>query len=110
MTPLTDIQRKLRVLQHAEKIGNARKASRYFGIGRSSFYRWRDAYQKVSARRQKQRGPASWCARSDRAHGPGHFILERTLVGHGPIHHIGERGGPEGKQQDRSQDQQNRDG
>ena len=41
-----DIQRKLRVLQHAEKIGNARKACRYFGVGRSSFHRWRDAYQK----------------------------------------------------------------
>ena len=40
------IQRKLRVHQHAEKIGNARKACRYFGIGKSSFYRWRDAYQK----------------------------------------------------------------
>ena len=47
-----DIQRKLKVLQHAEKIGNARKACRYFGIGRSSFYRWRDAYQK--------RGEAGW--------------------------------------------------
>jgi len=34
------------VLQHAEKIGSARKACPYFGIGRSSFYRWRDAYQK----------------------------------------------------------------
>ncbi len=41
-----DIQRKLRVLQHAEKIGNARKACRYFCIGRSSYYRWRAAYQK----------------------------------------------------------------
>ena len=41
-----DIQRKLRVLQHAEKIGRARKACRYFGVGRSSFYRLRDAYQK----------------------------------------------------------------
>ena len=41
-----DIQRELKVLQHAEKIGNARKACRYFGVGRSSFYRWRDAYQK----------------------------------------------------------------
>ena len=41
-----DIQRKLKVLQHAEKIGNARKACRYFGVGRSSFYRWRYAYQK----------------------------------------------------------------
>ena len=28
-----DIQRKLRVLQHAEKIGNARKACRYFDVG-----------------------------------------------------------------------------
>ena len=41
-----EIQRKLRVLQHAEKIGNARKACRYFGVGRSSFYRWRNAYKK----------------------------------------------------------------
>ena len=41
-----DIQRKLRLLQHAEKIGNIRKACRYFGVGRSSFYRWQDAYQK----------------------------------------------------------------
>ena len=41
-----DIQRKLRVPQHAERISNARRACRYFGIGRSSFYRWRDAYQK----------------------------------------------------------------
>jgi len=41
-----DIQRKLRVLQLVEKIGNARKVCRYFGIGRSSFYRWRDSYQK----------------------------------------------------------------
>ena len=38
-----DIQRNFRVLQHAEKIG---KACRYLGVGRSSFHRWRDAYQK----------------------------------------------------------------
>ena len=43
-----DTQRKLRELQHAETIGNARKACRYFGVGRSSFYRWRDAYRKHS--------------------------------------------------------------
>ena len=41
-----DIQRKLKLLRHAEKIGNVRKACRYFGVGRSSFYRWRDAYRK----------------------------------------------------------------
>ena len=42
----SNIQRKLRVLQHAEKNSNARKACQYFGVGRSSFNRWRDVYQK----------------------------------------------------------------
>jgi hypothetical protein len=37
-----DIQRKLKVLRHAEKIGDVGKTCRYFGIGRSSFYRWCD--------------------------------------------------------------------
>lgn len=41
-----DIQRNLRVLQRTEKIGNAGNACRFFGIGRSSVYRWRGAYQK----------------------------------------------------------------
>jgi hypothetical protein len=46
MDPMTkedrDIQRKLKVLRHAEKIGDVGKTCRYFGIGRSSFYRWCD--------------------------------------------------------------------
>lgn len=41
-----DIQRKLSVPQHAEKVGNARKACRHFGIGRSSIYRLRHAFIK----------------------------------------------------------------
>ena len=41
-----EIQRKLRALQYAEKVGDARKACRYFGIGKSSFYRWRKAYRE----------------------------------------------------------------
>lgn len=41
-----DFQRKVRVLQHAEKTGHTRKACRYFGIGISSFYRWRVSYRK----------------------------------------------------------------
>lgn len=40
-----EIQRKLRVLQHADKIGCVSKTCRYFGIGKSSFYRWRAAYR-----------------------------------------------------------------
>jgi len=39
-----EIQRKLRVLKHADKIGDVSKTCRYFGIGRASFYRWRKAY------------------------------------------------------------------
>jgi len=41
-----EIQRKLRILQYAEKIGHVAKTCRYFGVGRASFYRWRAAYQK----------------------------------------------------------------
>ena len=39
-----EIQRKLRVLEHADKIGNVSTTCRYFGIGRASSYRWRKAY------------------------------------------------------------------
>lgn len=38
-----EIQRKLRTLRYAEEIGHVAKTCRYFGIGRSSFYRWRQA-------------------------------------------------------------------
>ncbi len=40
-----DIKHKLRILLHADKIGSVSKTYRYFGIGRSSFYRWRAAYR-----------------------------------------------------------------
>ena len=38
-----EIQRKLRILRYAEEIGHVAKTCRYFGIGRTSFYRWRKA-------------------------------------------------------------------
>jgi transposase InsO family protein len=41
-----EIQRKLRVLEHADRIGDVSKTCRYFGIGRASFYRWRKAYSE----------------------------------------------------------------
>lgn len=34
-----DIQRKLRILKHAEETGHVARTCRYFGIGRASFYR-----------------------------------------------------------------------
>ena len=41
-----EILRKLRILRHADETGHVAKTCRYFGIGRSSFYRWREAYRK----------------------------------------------------------------
>lgn len=41
-----DIQRKLKVLRHAEKTGHVAKTCRYFGVGRSSFYRWKAAFEQ----------------------------------------------------------------
>jgi transposase-like protein len=41
-----DADHKLRVLQHADRIGDIGKACRYFGVGRASFYRWRTAYRQ----------------------------------------------------------------
>jgi transposase-like protein len=41
-----EIARKLRILRHAEQTGHVARTCRYFGVGRSSFYRWREAYRK----------------------------------------------------------------
>jgi transposase-like protein len=45
-TDQREIQRKLRILRYAEETGHVAKACRYFGIGRTSFYRWRQSYEK----------------------------------------------------------------
>ena len=37
-----EIRRKQRILEHAVESGNVAKTCRYFGIPRSSFYRWRN--------------------------------------------------------------------
>ena len=39
-----EILSKLRKLRHVEETGHVAKTCRYFGIARSSFYRWRQAY------------------------------------------------------------------
>ena len=42
----SEIRRKRRVLEHAGESGNVAKTCRYFGVPRTSFYRWRNAYQE----------------------------------------------------------------
>lgn len=41
-----ETQRRLRVLKHAEECGNIRRTCRYFGLARSTFYRWKVEYEK----------------------------------------------------------------
>ena len=41
-----ELQLKLRILRYAEETGHVAKAYRYFGIGRTSFNRWRQSYEK----------------------------------------------------------------
>ncbi len=43
-----DIRRKKRVLEHAARIGNVRKACRYFGVARSGFYRRPPVFSSTS--------------------------------------------------------------
>ena len=41
-----EAERRRRVFDHAKQTGNVAKTCRYFGIGRASFYRWRQEYLK----------------------------------------------------------------
>ena len=41
-----EIRRKLKVLRHAGHSGNTAKICRYFGVSRSTFYRWQRRYKK----------------------------------------------------------------
>jgi hypothetical protein len=41
-----DIQRKLRMLKHAQENGNAVRTCRYFGVVRVSFCLWKSLYKK----------------------------------------------------------------
>jgi len=41
-----EVQRKLKILRHAEKSCHVARTCRYFGVGRSSFYRWKAAYEQ----------------------------------------------------------------
>jgi ACT domain-containing protein len=54
-----EIHRKKRVLEYAERIGYTNKASRYFGVSRSSFYEWRDRHHGIRDDRIEKTSRAS---------------------------------------------------
>lgn len=42
---LSDIRRKLRVLNYGKEIGNVSKTCRHFGISRETYYQWKRNYE-----------------------------------------------------------------
>ena len=52
-----EINRKLRILNHADLSGNIAKTCRYFGIPRSLFCVWRSAYRKFGDEGLKRKKP-----------------------------------------------------
>jgi len=56
-----EIQRRLRILDHAKQSGCVARTCRYFGIPRSTFYRWRNLYLEGGepALANKKRAPKS---------------------------------------------------
>jgi transposase len=50
-----EIHRKKQIIQYAERIGNVKKAFRYFGVVRSTFYLWRDRYRAFGGEGLKSR-------------------------------------------------------
>jgi transposase InsO family protein len=52
-----EIQRRLRILKHAEEIGHVGRTCRHFGIGRASFYRWKAALEKHGEAGLVRKGP-----------------------------------------------------
>ena len=52
-----EIKRKLRILKHAEHSGNITETYRCFGVARSLFYLWRDAYREFGEEGLKRKRP-----------------------------------------------------
>ena len=52
-----EIERRRRILEHAKTSGNVAKSCRYFGVGRASFYRWRERILKDGDEGLKPRKP-----------------------------------------------------
>jgi transposase len=90
MTPkeLSDIRRKLKVLNYAKEIGNAAAACRHFGVSGESFYKWKRAYERGGERALINSKP---CPQTPKLRTPAHIeeiilYLRRTYyLGQQPI-------------------------
>lgn len=78
------IQRKLKILKHADETGHVTRTCRYFRIGRTSFYRWQVALQKHGEAALPRRKPV---LKSPKNRTPSE-IVEKVLHLR-KIHHLG---------------------
>jgi transposase InsO family protein len=88
MTPkeLSDIRRKLKVLNYAKQIGNAAAACRHFGISGESFYKWKRAYERHGERALINSKP---CPQNPKLRTPAH--IEEKILYLRRTYHLGQQ-------------------
>jgi transposase InsO family protein len=80
-----DINRKLRVLNHAIEGGNVSQTCRYFGISRETFYQWRRAYERDGERALINSKP---CPQNPKLRTPAH--IEEKILHLRKTYHLGQ--------------------
>jgi len=88
MTPkeLSDIRRKLKVLNYATEIGNAAAACRHFGISGETFYKWKRAYARDGERALINSKP---CPQNPKLRTPAH--IEEKILYLRRTYHLGQQ-------------------
>jgi transposase InsO family protein len=88
MTPkeLSDIRRKLKVLNYAIEIGNAAAACRHFGISGETFYKWKRAYARDGERALINSKP---CPQNPKLRTPAH--IEEKILYLRRTYHLGQQ-------------------
>lgn len=88
MTPkeLSDIRRKLKVLNYAKEIGSAAAACRHFGISGESFYKWKRAYERDGERALINSKP---CPQNPKLRTPAH--IEEKILYLRRTYHLGQQ-------------------
>lgn len=88
MTPkeLSDIRRKLKVLNYAKEIGNAAAACRRFGISGETFYKWKRAYARDGERALIHSKP---CPQNPKLRTPAH--IEEKILYLRRTYHLGQQ-------------------
>jgi transposase len=88
MTPkeLSDIRRKLKVLNYATEIGNAAAACQHFGISGETFYKWKRAYARDGERALINSKP---CPQNPKLRTPAH--IEEKILYLRRTYHLGQQ-------------------